>query len=162
MEFLYGERKLHFDILMWHLFYIFNHVLMNTRTKIVSIWSGGLWTTPDNRLLKGSPFSTMESALLLLELGMEPGEPLLKETADLIFSAWREDGRFKVYPQGSIYPCHTAHAANTLCHMGYASDARLSKTFRRLLDIQHADGGWRCNKFSFGRLSLSLYFRGII
>jgi hypothetical protein len=25
------------------------------------------------------------------------------------------------------------------------------KTFRHLLDIQHTDGGWRCNKFSFGR-----------
>jgi len=82
---------------------------------------------------------------------MEPIEPLLKETAALIFSTWQEDGRFKVYPQGSIYPCHTAHAAETLCHMGYASDVRLQKTFRHLLDIQQLDGGWRCNKFSFGR-----------
>lgn len=112
---------------------------------------GDHWTTPDKRILKGSPFSTLGSALLLLELGMEPEEALLKETADLIFSTWQKDGRFKVYPTGSIYPCQTAHAANTLCHMGHASDARLQKTFRHLLDIQYADGGWRCNKFSFGR-----------
>lgn len=110
-----------------------------------------LWTTPDNRLIKGAPFSTLESVMYLLELGMDPIEPLLKETAALIFSTWQEDGRFKVYPQGSIYPCHTAHAAETLCHMGYASDVRLQKTFRHLLDIQQLDGGWRCNKFSFGR-----------
>ncbi len=110
-----------------------------------------LWTTPDKRLIKGAPFSTLESVMYLLELGMEPAEPLLQETAALIFSTWQEDGRFKVYPQGGIYPCHTAHAADTLCHIGYASDARLQKTFRHLLDIQYTDGGWRCNKFSFGR-----------
>jgi len=110
-----------------------------------------LWNTPDKRLLKGSPFSTLESVLILLELGMESTDPLLQEAAELIFSAWREDGRFKLSPQGAIYPCHTVHAAEVLCRMGYANDVRLQKTFEHLLDIQHTDGGWRCNKFSFGR-----------
>ena len=109
------------------------------------------WTTPDKRLNKGCPFSTLESTLLLLELGMEPSEPLLKDIAGLIFSAWREDGRFKLSPRGAIYPCHTINAANVLCHLGYASDPRLQKTFDHLLKIQYGDGGWRCNKFSFGR-----------
>lgn len=109
------------------------------------------WTTHDKRLIKGSPFSTLDSILYLLELGMEPTEPLLKECANIILSTWREDGSFKLYPQGSIYPCHTANAANVLCHMGYACDARLQKTFQHLLNTQYNDGGWRCNKFSFGR-----------
>ncbi len=109
-----------------------------------------LWTTPDKRLLKGSPFSTFESALYLLELGIEPDEPILKETADLIFSTWKEDGQFKIYPKGSIYPCQTAIAANVLCHMGYASDTRIQRTFQHFLDSQYKDGGWRCNKFFFG------------
>lgn len=109
------------------------------------------WTTPDRRLIKGSPFSTLDSVLYLLELGMEPGEPLLKECAHMIFDAWREDGRFKLYPQGAIYPCHTALAANALCYMGYAKEVRLQKTFSHLLNTQYSDGGWRCNKFSFGR-----------
>jgi hypothetical protein len=69
----------------------------------------------------------------------------------LILSSWREDGRFKLSPQGAIYPCHTINAARTLCHLGYASDNRLGRTFDHLLEIQHSDGGWRCNKFSFGR-----------
>lgn len=110
-----------------------------------------LWTTPDKRLIKGSPFSTLESVLYLLELGMEPTVPLLKEAAELIFSTWQPDGSFKLYPRGSVYPCYTANAANVLCHMGYATDKRLQKTFQHLLDIQYTDGGWRCNKFSFGR-----------
>jgi hypothetical protein len=110
-----------------------------------------LWTTPDKRLIKGAPYSTLESVIYLLELGMEPTEPILIEAAELIFSTWQEDGRFKLYPRGSIYPCQTIHATNVLCHMGYVSDARLQKTFQHLLNIQQTDGGWRCNKFSFGR-----------
>lgn len=109
------------------------------------------WTTPDKKLIKGGPFSTLDCGFLLHELGMDCNEPVLKETADLILSTWREDGRFKLSPQGAIYPCHTIHAARTLCHLGYASDCRLKRTFDHLLEIQHGDGGWRCNKFSFGR-----------
>lgn len=109
------------------------------------------WTTPDKRLIKGSPFSTLDCVFYLLELGMEATDPLLKECADLIFSTWQEDGRFRLYPKGAIYPCHTAHAANVLCHMGYAYDIRLQKTLQHLLDTQYTDGGWRCKKFSYGR-----------
>jgi hypothetical protein len=109
------------------------------------------WATPDGKLLKGSPFTTLESSAMLADLSMDPSEPVLKETANLILSAWREDGRFRLSPQGSIYPCHTIGAARTLCHLGYADDTRLQKTFEYLLSIQHADGGWRCLKFSFGR-----------
>ncbi len=110
-----------------------------------------LWTTPDKRLIKGTPFSTLDCALLLLELGVDPSDPNLHSVADLIWSVWREDGRFKLAPSGAIYPCHTSIAANVLCHLGYAADPRLQKTFQHLLDIQYHDGGWRCNKFSFGR-----------
>lgn len=110
-----------------------------------------LWATPDRKLAKGGVFSTLGSALLLLELGVSPSDPLLTAVADLIFSTWREDGRFKLSPQGAIYPCHTIHAANALCHLGHAEDPRLRKTFEHLMDTQYPDGGWRCNKFSFGR-----------
>ena len=110
-----------------------------------------LWATPDGRLSKGSPFTTLDSANMLIELGMTPSEPILRETTDLIFGAWRDDGRFKLFPQGAIYPCHTINAARSLCYLGFASDPRLQKTFDHLLNIQHIDGGWRCNKFSYGR-----------
>ncbi|HEX2983924.1 MAG TPA: hypothetical protein VHO28_10315 [Ignavibacteriales bacterium] len=109
------------------------------------------WTTPDRRLINGSPFSALNCAHMLVELGMNPSESILKELAGLFLNSWREDGRFKLSPDGAIYPCHTICAANLLCHMGYASDQRLQKTFKHLLEIQHSDGGWRCNKFSFGR-----------
>lgn len=110
-----------------------------------------LWTTPDCRIIKGSPFSLLECVRYLLELGMKPSEPILKDCASLIFSTWQEDGKFKVYPSGTIFPCQTIAAANTLCHLGYASDYRLQKTFQHLLETQYSDGGWRCQKFLFGK-----------
>lgn len=66
-----------------------------------------LWTTPDKRLIKGALFSTLESVMYLLELGMEPTEPILKEAAELIFSTWQEDGRFNL-PHGILFRCQTA------------------------------------------------------
>ena len=35
--------------------------------------------------------------------------------------------------------------------MGYSDDARVGKSFKYFLDTQQEDGGWRCNKYSFGR-----------
>ena len=51
---------------------------------------GDLWATPDKRLLKGAPFSALESPLYLLELGMEPGDPLMHQVAALFFSVWQD------------------------------------------------------------------------
>ncbi|CAL8980286.1 hypothetical protein PROP_03104 [Propionicimonas sp. T2.31MG-18] len=105
------------------------------------------WATPDRRLAKGGPFSTLGAARL--ELGEDPGGPLLSETAELIWAAWRDDGRFRLAP-GAIYPCQTAHAACTLAHLGRADDPRLKITLEHLLSTLHTDCGWRCNKFSYG------------
>ncbi len=109
-----------------------------------------LWTTPDKRIGKGGPFSTLGSALMLAELGFNT-DPIMEDTAELIFSLWRKDGRFQIAPKGAIYPCHTVGITRILCRMGHASDSRLRKTFDHLLDIQHDDGGWRCNTYKFGR-----------
>ncbi len=39
---------------------------------------GDLWTTADKRIIKGAPFSTLESVLYLLELGYDPQDELMK------------------------------------------------------------------------------------
>lgn len=109
-----------------------------------------LWATPDKRIGKGGVFSTLACARMLAELGIAD-TPIMKETAELLFSLWREDGRFQIAPNSSIYPCQTAHTASTLCHMGHSSDSRLTKTVDHFLKIQHTDGGWRCNSFKYGR-----------
>lgn len=109
-----------------------------------------LWTTTDKRICKGSPFSTLESLLMLTELELTP-TPIMKDTAELILSLWRNDGRFQIASKGAIYPCHTAAVARVLCRLGYTNDDKLKKTFEQLLEIQHDDGGWRCNTYKFGR-----------
>jgi len=109
------------------------------------------WTTSDKRLGKGSPFSCMDSTHMLLTLGMEATDPILEAVADLFFSVWQSDGRFKITPSGGILPCHTAYAVNLMCRLGYAMDERIQTTFRYFLDTPWDDGGWRCNKFSYGR-----------
>ena len=97
------------------------------------------WTTPDKRLSKGSPFSALESAGYLIEAGLSKTDPVLVQTAELIFSCQKNDGRFRLSPKGAIYPFQTINAANTLCRLGYADDPRLEKTFQHLFKIQHQD-----------------------
>ncbi|MBE3036191.1 MAG: prenyltransferase [Candidatus Atribacteria bacterium] len=65
--------------------------------------------------------------------------------------ARRDDGRYRLAPSGTLYPCSTAAAARVLCRFGQARDHRLQQTLVHLLETQHDDGGWRCNKFSYGR-----------
>ncbi len=109
-----------------------------------------LWSTPDKRIYKGTPFSTLECVIMLAELESY-SSAILKEAGELLLSLWRDDGRFRIAPQGAIYPCHTANVARALCRLGYANDERIKKTFDHLLKTQHEDGGWRCNTYKFGR-----------
>ncbi len=112
---------------------------------------GDHWASADGRVYVGSPFSTIQCALMLSDLGMDAKDPALARASELILRCWREDGRFKLAPTGSMYPCHTTGAARALCRLGYAADRRLERTFEHLLGSAHVDGGWRCNKFIFGR-----------
>jgi hypothetical protein len=109
------------------------------------------WASADGRLGVGGPFSTVESLLILHELGLSRTHEAVRGAVGLLLDAWREDGRFRLAPGGAIYPCHTAWGARVLCRFGLARDARLSRTFAHLLEIQHDDGGWRCQKFAYGR-----------
>lgn len=108
------------------------------------------WATEDHRLLKGSPFTTLDSPIYLLELGMPNDCDILINVGDLILSKLQRDGRFKVYPKGSIYPCQTAYALRTLCYLNRQHDSRLDKTIAYFVQTQEEDGGWKCNKFSYG------------
>lgn len=109
-----------------------------------------LWATADGGLVKGGPFSTVEAPTLLVELGVDPADPVLEGAAELILSAWRDDGRIRVTPAGALYPCHTINAVRTLCLLGHADDERVRRSFDHLLATLHDDGAWRCRKFSYG------------
>ncbi|RJP33156.1 MAG: prenyltransferase [Phycisphaerales bacterium] len=109
------------------------------------------WTTPDRRIGKGSPFAAVDCALMLADLGVSRTDPAMRGAAEVLFDAWQEDGRFRIAPKQTIYPCHTATVARTLCWLGCARDKRMARTFEHLLEIQHTDGGWRCNVCKLGQ-----------
>ena len=110
-----------------------------------------LWTTPDKRLIKGAPFSTLECVSYLAELGMGSGDPVISDAIELIFSASLPDGRFRVYPKSTPLTCHTTNAAWTLCWAGVSGDARMQATLNYLLESRWNDTGWRCNRSPFGK-----------
>jgi hypothetical protein len=112
---------------------------------------GDYWASADGRLAVGAPFSTLGSLLILHELGVAHTQEAVSGALRLILRAWREDGRFRLAPGGTLYPCSTADPARVLCRFGHARDRRLQRTFDHLLETQHRDGGWRCRKFLFGR-----------
>ena len=112
---------------------------------------GDFWATADGRWGVGSPFSTYDCALMLTELGLKKSDPALKGAAEVLWSTWREDGRFRPAPKASMYPCHTANAARVLCRLGYTRDRRLARTFEYLFESQHTDGGWRCSTVKLGK-----------
>ena len=118
---------------------------------------GELWATEDKKISKGSPFSTRDVALMLFELGFSNKDTIIQDIAKLVFSNWKPDGRFRISPSGAIYPCHTIGAARVLCYLGYSNDNRIKTTFEYLLKTQQEDGGWMCNKFSFGKGPETMY-----
>jgi hypothetical protein len=80
-----------------------------------------------------------------------PTHEAVRGALQLVRAARRDDGRYRLAPGGAIYPCSTAAAARVLCRFGYARDHGLQQTFVHFLETQHDAGGWRCNKFPYGR-----------
>jgi hypothetical protein len=112
---------------------------------------GDFWATVDGRLAVGSPYSTIESLQILHELGVDPDHEAVRGALNLVLESWREDGRYQLAPSGTLYPCHTANTARVLCRFGFVDDSRVQQSLSHLLEIQYDDGGWRCQKFAFGR-----------
>jgi hypothetical protein len=109
------------------------------------------WASADGRLAIGEPFSTLTSLLVLHELKVARTHEAVRGALQLIRGAQRDDGRYRLAPSGALYPCATAAAARVLCRFAQARDHRLQQTLVHLLETQHDDGGWRCNKFPYGR-----------
>lgn len=109
------------------------------------------WATPDRRIGIEKPISTLTALMIMSELKVQKSHEALQGAADLVFRAIRNDGRVRISPKGSIYPCHTALAGAALCRNGYSGDNRVKAVLEYLLANRYEDGGWRCNKFIFGR-----------
>ena len=109
------------------------------------------WATPDGRIGIEKPISTLTALLIMSELKVKKSHEALQGAAELVLHAISDDGRVRISPKGSIHPCHMALAAAALCRNGYADDKRVKAVLEHLLSSRFEDGGWRCNKFLFGR-----------
>lgn len=108
------------------------------------------WATQDGRIGIEKPISTLTAMFVMSELKVPKSHEALNGAAQLVLDAVREDGRVRISPKGSIYPCHSALAAAALCRNGYADDQRVQKVLEQMLLNRYEDGGWRCNKFLLG------------
>lgn len=75
----------------------------------------------------------------------------MRGALDLLFESRREDGRYRLAPSGTLYPCYTANTARVLCRFGFSKEERVQRSLDYLLEDQSQDGGWRCNMVAFGR-----------
>lgn len=121
------------------------------------------WATPDKKIGVGGPFGTLNALLILSEFDLTGNNDNLSDVvvvaaraaihgaAQIVLDCIQKDGRVRVAPKGAIYPCHTALAAAALCRNGYVQDERVVSALNYLLHNPYSDGGWRCNKFIWGR-----------
>ncbi|MDP3386187.1 MAG: prenyltransferase [Eubacteriales bacterium] len=109
------------------------------------------WATPDGKIGIEKPISTLTALLVMSELKVQKTHEALQGAAELVLGAVRDDGRVRISPKGSIYTCHMALAAAALSRNGYAGEKRVKTILEYLLTNRYEDGGWRCNKFSYGR-----------
>lgn len=88
---------------------------------------------------------------MLHELGVSRTHEAVRGGVDLLFDAWRDDGRIRLGPKAPLYPCYTAEAARVLCRFGHARDERVRATTTYFLENAHETGGWRCQFTRFGK-----------
>ncbi len=112
---------------------------------------GDFWASADHRLYVGSPFSTLSSLSMLYELGLTSSHEAVRGGIDLVWQAWRDDGKIRLAPKAPLYPCYTAEAARVLCRYGHGGDERAKKTAAYFLENSHDTGGWRCQFTKFGK-----------
>lgn len=63
---------------------------------------GDYWASADGRLGVGDPFSTITSLLVLHELKVARTHEAVQGALRLILGAWRDDGRYRLAPSGTL------------------------------------------------------------
>lgn len=109
------------------------------------------WATPERKLGIEKPVSTLTALMIMGELAVPKSHEALKGAADLVLAACQGDGRVRIAPKSSIYPCHTALAAVALTRNGYKDEPEVQRMCSYLRENRYQDGGWRCNKSTFGK-----------
>jgi hypothetical protein len=99
-------------------------------------WGGGPWVFQ-------SWASTMETLMLLRELGLDPASPQARRAIDLVRdkSDWGPHQGHAPFFEGEVEPCINGRVLACGAYFGEASDRLVD----RLLGEQLEDGGWNCD-----------------
>lgn len=99
-------------------------------------WDGGPWVFR-------SWASTMETLMLLRELGLDPTSPQARRAIDLVRdrSDWGPHHGHSPFFEGEVEPCINGRVLACGAYFGEASDRLVD----RLLGEQLQDGGWNCD-----------------
>ena len=99
-------------------------------------WGGGPWVFQ-------SWASTMETLMLLRELGLDPASPQARRAIGLVRekSNWGPHHHHSPFFEGEVEPCINGRVLACGAYFGVASDRLVD----RLLSEQLADGGWNCD-----------------
>ena len=99
-------------------------------------WGGGAW-------VRQSWASTMETLMLLRELGLDPASAQARNAIDLVRekSNWGADHGHSPFFEGEVEPCINGRVLACGAYFGEASDRLVD----RLLSEQLEDGGWNCD-----------------
>lgn len=99
-------------------------------------WGGGPWAFQ-------SWASTMETLMLLRELGLDPESPEARKAIDLVCdkSDWGPHQGNSPFFEGEVEPCINGRVLACGAYFGHASDRLVD----RLLSEQLQDGGWNCD-----------------
>jgi len=98
-------------------------------------WGGGAWVYQ-------SWASTMETLMLLRDLGLDPASPQARKAIDLVRegSDWGPYHGHSPFFEGEVEPCINGRVLACGAYFGEASDRLVD----RLLSEQLSDGGWNC------------------
>lgn len=98
-------------------------------------WGGGPW-------VHKSWASTMETLMLLREMGLDPESPPARSAIELVRerSNWGPHHGNSPFFEGEVEPCINGRVLACGAYFGVASDRLID----RLLSEQLADGGWNC------------------
>jgi hypothetical protein len=99
-------------------------------------WGGGAW-------VHQSWASTMETLMLLRELGLDPASAQARDAIGRVrdHSTWGRYHNDAPFFEGEVEPCINGRVLACGAYFGAASDRLLD----RLLSEQLADGGWNCD-----------------
>lgn len=99
-------------------------------------WGGGPWVFK-------SWASTMETLMLLRELGLDPASPQARKAISLVRekSNWGQYHNHSPFFEGEVEPCINGRVLACGAYFSEASDRLVG----RLLSEQLQDGGWNCD-----------------